>query len=129
MFRFMPYQDRKHLKHSLGVPDVHLLSLRPEVEGFIVPSKFYGIAAAGRAILAIIARDGEFAQLIEEYQCGLVIEPGQTAELAEVILALSEDAVQCSKMGKQSRIMLEADFTRQKAFERWREVLDQIGRS
>src|SRR5207248_628607 len=35
MFRFLPYQDRALLKYSLGVPDVHLLSLRPELEGLI----------------------------------------------------------------------------------------------
>ncbi len=44
-FRFIDYQDRSVLKFSLGVPDVHWLSLKPEVEGLIVPSKFYGMAA------------------------------------------------------------------------------------
>ena len=47
-FRFIPYQDRTLLKHSLSVADIHWISLKPAVEGMIVPSKFYGIAAAGR---------------------------------------------------------------------------------
>ena len=43
-FRFIPYQERKMLAYSLGVPDAHWLSLNPKLEGLIVPSKFYGIA-------------------------------------------------------------------------------------
>src|SRR5690606_33607100 len=49
--RFEPYQDAALLPYSLSVADVQLISLRPELEGLIVPSKFYAIAAAGRASL------------------------------------------------------------------------------
>jgi glycosyltransferase involved in cell wall biosynthesis len=49
--RFKPYQRREHLGLSLTVGDVHLISLRQELEGLIVPSKFYGILAAGRPVL------------------------------------------------------------------------------
>jgi colanic acid biosynthesis glycosyl transferase WcaI len=44
-------------------PDAHWISLKPQLEGLIVPSKFYGIAAAGRPIIAITAKDGEIAHL------------------------------------------------------------------
>jgi colanic acid biosynthesis glycosyl transferase WcaI len=49
IFHFMAYQPQELLKYSLSVPDVHLISLRPQLEGLIVPSKFYGIAAVGPA--------------------------------------------------------------------------------
>jgi colanic acid biosynthesis glycosyl transferase WcaI len=52
-FRFQTYQDRAMLPYSLTVSDVHWLSLDPRLEGLIVPSKFYGIAAAGRLIVMI----------------------------------------------------------------------------
>jgi colanic acid biosynthesis glycosyl transferase WcaI len=61
-FLFLPYQDETMLKFSLGVADVHWLSLKPAVEGLIVPSKFYAIAAAGRPIIAICSKDGEIAR-------------------------------------------------------------------
>jgi len=47
-FRFIPYQEQKMLSYSLAVADAHWLSLNPKLEGLIVPSKFYGIAAAGK---------------------------------------------------------------------------------
>jgi len=125
-FRFVPYQDREHLKFSLGVPDVHLLSLRPELEGLIVPSKFYGIAAAGRPILAITAKDGEFTDLIAQHRCGLVVEPGHADELAAALIELSRNERRCVEMGRNARMMLDRDFTRQKEFQRWEELLSTL---
>src|SRR6266849_4632252 len=91
-FRFFPYQDRSILKYSLGVADVHWISLKPQLEGLIVPSKFYGVAAAGRAVISISANDGEIAQLVEQNGCGIVIEPGDAKGLANALIELSSDA-------------------------------------
>ncbi len=125
-FRFFPYQDREHLKYSLNVPDIHWISLKPAVEGLIVPSKFYGIAAAGRPIIAITARDGEIARLVQHHQCGLVIEPGKADALAAALVRLSTDAQSLAVMGAGARTMLDANFTRRQAFERWRNVFDRL---
>jgi glycosyltransferase involved in cell wall biosynthesis len=128
-FRFIPYQDRKLLKHSLCVPDIHWISLKPEVEGLIVPSKFYGIAAAGRPTIAITARDGEIARLVLQHKCGLVIEPGQADALAKAIVQLSTDTQSLAAMGARARAMLDAHFTRQRALDHWQEVFDLVDQS
>lgn len=67
LFRFFPYQNQASLKYSLGIADVHWISLRPELERLVVPSKFYGVAAAGRPVIAITAKDGEIAQRVEQH--------------------------------------------------------------
>lgn len=126
-FKFMDYQDQAVLKFSLGVPDVHWISLRPEVEGLIVPSKIYGIAAAGRPVIAICAKNGEIARLVEQYQCGVVVEPGNADALVNSILQLSADIALRAEMGRQARAMLEAHFTRRQALERWRCLVQQVG--
>ena len=125
-FRIFPYQDRKLLRYSLGVPDIHWISLKPTVEGLIVPSKFYGIAAAGRPIIAIAARDGEIARLVHLHNCGFVIEPGKANLLAIALAKLSTDTHLLTEMGTRSRVMLDAYFTRRRAFELWRNVLNQL---
>ena len=127
LFRFIPYQDRALLRYSLGVPDVHWISLKPELEGIALPSKFYGIAAAGRPVIAITAKDGEFARLIRQHDCGFVIEPGHADALAGTLTRLSSDTKCLAAMGLRAREMLEAHFARQHAFERWRSLLADIG--
>lgn len=125
-FRFVPYQDEALLKYSLCVADVHWISLKPELEGLLVPSKFYGIAAAGRPVIAITARDGEIARLVHEHDCGVVIEPGNADALVKELGRLSADPVRNAAMGDRARTMLETHFTRRQAFARWKDVLDSI---
>ncbi len=126
LFRFLPYQERSVLKLSLGVPDVHLISLRPELEGLIVPSKLYGIAAAGRPIVAIAASDGEIAGLVRRHDCGVVVEPGDGGCLAATLRRLRAEPGQLVEMGHRARAMLDAHFTRRQAFNRWRSLVEEV---
>ena len=125
-FRFMPYQERHMLMYSLGAPDVHWLSLKPGLEGLIVPSKFYGIAAAGKPMVVIADKNGELARLVQEHGCGAVIEPGDLGALVDALLRLSSEPGTIAEMGVRARKMLDAHFTRQKAYERWCRLLDQL---
>ena len=74
--RFKGYQPSALLAQSLSASDVHLVSLRPELEGLIVPSKFYGICAAGRPSIFVGDKDGEIARLISRHGCGRTLEWG-----------------------------------------------------
>ena len=105
---------------------MHLISLRPELEGLIVPSKFYGIAAVGKPLISITARDGEIAQLVRQYECGLVVEPGNGPALAEALISLCKDPGRVTEMGKRARSMLDGHFTRRLAFVRWEKLLAAV---
>jgi colanic acid biosynthesis glycosyl transferase WcaI len=125
-FRFMPYQERQALPYSLGVADVHWLSLNPKLEGMIVPSKFYGIAAAGKPIIVIGDDAGELARLVQQHGCGAVIRPGDAEVLAAVLMQWSSDRAAISDMGARARKMLDAHFSRRQAFARWAELLEGL---
>jgi len=126
-YLFMPYQDDDVLKYSLSVPDVHWVSLRPELEGLIVPSKIYGIAAAGRPMIAIAAKNGEVGRLVDSYDCGIVVDPGDSDALANAIGRLSKAPDDAAAMGRRARAMLESRFRRRDAYERWDRIFDEIG--
>jgi colanic acid biosynthesis glycosyl transferase WcaI len=126
LFRFLPYQERSVLKLSLGAADVHLISLRPELEGLIVPSKLYGIAAAGRPIIAVTAPNGEVARLVRRHDCGIVVAPSEGELLADTLRCLRADPARVAEMGHHARAMLDAYFTRRHAFQRWRDLLEEV---
>jgi colanic acid biosynthesis glycosyl transferase WcaI len=123
LFRFMPYQSETDLSYSLSAADVHWLSHKPEFEGLLFPSKFYGIAAVGRAIIAITSRQSELAKLVSQYQCGLVIEQGDGKTLALELKRLRAAPEVCSAMGARARAMLSARFTRAHAINTWAQTL------
>jgi colanic acid biosynthesis glycosyl transferase WcaI len=123
-----PYQARQHLAEILGVADVHLVSLNPVLEGLIVPSKFYGIAAAGRPGLFIGASDGEIARLIDRCGCGLTVASGDDRALMDRILQLASDPELCAHMGARARAAFEKYWDKTRAVEQWAEVLKMTSR-
>ncbi len=125
-FRLMPYQEQKLLPNSLAVADVHWLSLNPKLEGLVLPSKFYGIAAAGRPIIVIGDKGGELGRLVQHHGCGAVIAPGDATALVEVLRRLAGTPQAVSGMGARARRMLDVHFTRRHALARWSDLLQEL---
>jgi glycosyltransferase involved in cell wall biosynthesis len=123
---FRPYQPRHLLSQSLSVADVHIVTLRPELEGLIVPSKFYGVAAAGRPVLFIGARGGEIARLTKHHTCGISIANGDAAALADAVRDLAHDPRRLLKMGECAREACERFYDKSLAIDAWTRMLRTI---
>ena len=123
---FKPYQPKDQLKFSLTLPDVHLVSLKPNLEGLIVPSKFYSSIAAGRAVLFIGDADGEIAREVARGNCGITVAPDNAPGLANAIERLCDEPETCSRMGANARAMFDAEFAQQIAIGKWRVVLAEV---
>ena len=126
-FRFTPYQAREALSDSLAAGDVHLVSLRPELEGLIVPSKLYGILAAGRPVVFIGDPDGEVAGLVARNEVGISVRSGDPAGLCGALRALRDDESRRMRMGTRARAVFEERYTLAAAVARWRDVLSAAG--
>lgn len=84
--RFLPSQSSDSLSESLGAGDLHLVTMKSGMSGLVVPSKFYGVMAAGRPCLFLGPEDSEVARKIREAGVGRVIHPGDGRVLALAIL-------------------------------------------
>jgi glycosyltransferase involved in cell wall biosynthesis len=121
--RFQPYQPRNRLSESLSVPDVHLITLRPALEGLIVPSKYYGIAAAGRPAIFIGDPDGEIGRILSATGTGLVVAEGDGAALAQAIDRLARDQRLADNMGNQARALFEERYDLAFAVAAWDDAI------
>ena len=124
--QFQPYQPQNLLAQSLSVPDVHLVSLLPNMEGLIVPSKIYGIAAAGRPCIFIGDVDGEIAELNRAGGFGVAIRPGDSQALADAIRALRADPEQRQTQMLGARKYFEEHHTTQHSVARWEALLHSM---
>ncbi len=124
--QFRPYQDRASLSLSLGVGDVHLVSQRPEVEGYVFPSKLYGILAAGRPLAFIGDRKGEISLLVEREGIGAAVEQGDAAALSDQLLRLAGDAGSREAMGARARALLCERYDKRIAFKAWEKMLREL---
>ncbi len=118
-FRFLPYQSRDTLDDSLAAADVHLVSLLPALEGFIVPSKLYGILAAGRPLIYIGDPDGESARVIRRAECGRVVAVGDSAALADLLRTLHAEPQVLAGMGARARRILCEEYGLERALDQW----------
>ena len=75
-----PFTDEAGLPARLQSADVHLLSLRPEWAGLVVPSKFFGSLAVGRPVVFAGPPSSEIAAWIGEHDLGLTVGAGSDAD-------------------------------------------------
>jgi len=73
--RFEPAVPRDELYSLLTAADVHLITMRPECRGTVLPSKFYGIVNAGRPCIFIGPTDSDLARLITDRGLGTASSP------------------------------------------------------
>lgn len=123
---FRPYQDRASLSNSLSVGDVHLVSQRPEVEGYLYPSKLYGVLAAGRPVIFIGDAQGEIALLGQLEGFGLAIKQGDAEGLACQLSRLASDHALLERMGLRARILLCERYDRRIALQAWLGMLGKL---
>jgi colanic acid biosynthesis glycosyl transferase WcaI len=120
---FRPYAPREELSTALSAADAHLVSLKPSLEGLIVPSKFYGVLAVGRPVIFVGARDGELARIIDAHRCGIVVAMGDVESLTNAIRTLADDRAEAAAMGHRGRELYLQRFAPHHAFAAWERLL------
>jgi glycosyltransferase involved in cell wall biosynthesis len=83
--KFLPQQPLEKVAESLSAADLHLASMLENLCGLVVPSKVYGILAAGRPCVLLGPKESEVAQTIEQNECGSIIVSPTGSKLAECV--------------------------------------------
>jgi len=120
---FHPPQPLYALAENLATGDVHVVSQKPGTQGLMVPSKIYGIMAAGRPAIFIGPRDCEVAQIVRESNAGFLVEPGDVAGATKVLQQLLDDPETVKRMGRQAREYYEMNFGRDRSINR---IIDTV---
>ena len=98
------------LGQMLAVGDIHIVTQKEGTEGLIVPSKLYGILAAGRAVLFVGPEHCEAAQILADSGAGLIAPCGDIATAAREIKKLLSDEQMRIEMGKRARKFYETQL-------------------
>jgi len=101
--RFLPFAAKSSLGESFASADTFIVSLQRGLAGYIVPSKLYGILAAGRPYIAAVEDTCEVAALTRTHDCGLVVEPGDAGQLAGALMRLYRDRPLMARCGHNAR--------------------------
>lgn len=122
---FIPYQDKDKLVYSLNAADVHWCVNAKGIKGVSCPSKYYGLAAAGKPVLGVLESGSEIRMLIEETQGGLVCEPGDYEQVAENIrwYIANADSDALKAIGERARAYLVENLTKDVSLSKYKEAI------
>ena len=101
--RFLPFQPRDMMRWSYATASAFIVSLRPGLAGYIVPSKLYGVLAAGRPYIAAVDEQSEVAIITQQHECGICVPPGDASAMADAIRRLKADQRDRERMGVRAR--------------------------
>jgi len=109
---FRPSASRSELGRSLAEGHVGLVTQIPETVGAVVPSKTYGIMAAGRPMLYVGPQGATPARVLEGHGCGWRIEPGDVAGMVQLLRRLEQDRALVREAGARARRAFEKYYDR-----------------
>jgi glycosyltransferase involved in cell wall biosynthesis len=124
--RFKPYQPRELLSQTLSAADLHYVGLAKGLSGYVVPSRLYGILAAGRPVLVAAEQDSETVRLVDEVGCGIVVPPGRPELVAGILRKAHAGDLDLEGMGAKGRSYVEREADRSVAFDRYRTLLADV---
>jgi len=97
---YFPY-DKVH--SVLAAPDVHLITVKRGLEGVVVPSKMYGILAAGKPIVAVAPKETDVVSLGVQQGFAVSADPDRPGDLVNVVRQLAADRNRLKTMGDAAR--------------------------
>lgn len=107
---FRPYSAKTALGESLGCGHVGLITQQDCCLGSVVPSKVYGILAAGRPVLFIGPKQSTVAKILARHQCGWQIDCSDAASLISLLAYLEEHRAQVEIAGARARQAFLAEY-------------------
>jgi glycosyltransferase involved in cell wall biosynthesis len=109
--QFHTYVEREKLGDMLSCADIGLVSLLEGQQGLSVPSKCFGLMAAGIPVIGIMPSNSEMSMVIKEEQCGIVVDPSDIDGLVDAILKLYNNPQLRVEMGLNGRKGIDTKYS------------------
>ena len=124
--RVLDYFPREQLHASLSVADAHLVTMRAEMTGIVVPGKLYGAMASARPVLFVGPARSESADTIRAAGCGEQVELGDADALVRAIERLAADPALAADLGRRGREAFLARHERDGCCAAWADLVADV---
>ena len=97
--RFLPFFPASKIPSVLAAADAHLITIKRGLEGVVVPSKMYGILAAGKPIVAVAPKECDVVALGKAKGFSVGADPDVPGQFVECVRRIMNDRAGLSAMG------------------------------
>ena len=101
--KFVSFFPGNRIPSVLASADAHVITVKRGLEGVVVPSKMYGILAAGKPIVAVAPKETDVASLGAKQGFGIATDPDRPDELVAEIRKLAADGSRLKQMAQAAK--------------------------
>jgi len=121
--RFLPFFPASKIPSVLAAADAHVITVKRGLEGVVVPSKMYGILAAGKPIVAIVPEETDAASLGSNLKFAVSADPDSPEKTAAAIRLLVMDNEKLKNMADAARAVA-PDYDRVKELQKFVKIIE-----
>ncbi len=122
--RFLSFFPASKIPSVLAAPDAHVITVRRGLEGVVVPSKMYGILAAGKPIVAVAVEETDAASLGAKFGFAVSADPDSPEAVAAVFRSLARDGNKVRSMGRAAQAAA-LDYDRVKELRKFVNIIEE----
>ena len=126
--RFLPFFPASKISSVLAAADAHIVTVKRGLEGVVVPSKMYGILAAGKPIVAVAPSECDVATLGQRKGFSIATDPDDPSAFAHSVRQLATDPEKLRQMAAAASAAAPA-FERGGELAKLISILEQVARS
>jgi glycosyltransferase involved in cell wall biosynthesis len=126
--RFLPFFPASKIPSVLAAPNAHVITVKRGLEGVVVPSKMYGILAAGKPIVAVAPEETDAASLGAKFGFAISADPDNPEKVAAAIRLLVIDKDKVQNMGRAARAVAR-DYDRVKELQQFVKIIEGAGKA
>ena len=123
--RFLDFFPADKIPSVLAAADAHVITIKRGLEGVVVPSKMYGILAAGKSIVAVAPKETDVVSLGIQRGFAVAADPDRPAEVVCAVRAIASDPKKLKTMGEAARAAA-PDYDRVKEFQKFVEIIEHL---
>ena len=123
--RFLEFFPSSKIPSVLAAADAHIITVRRGLEGVVVPSKMYGILAAGKPIIAVAPNETDVVSLGIQRGFAVAADPDRPAEVVGAVRSLISDPHKLKSMGGAARAAA-PDYDRVKELQKFVKIIDRL---
>ncbi len=124
--RLVPFADESELSKRLNAADIHLLSLRPEWEGVVVPSKFFGSLAVGKPVIYAGPDFSSIAGWVREFDVGMVLTEDNFKSVIQQLLTIAKNPAMLTSWQKNAITTYQNHFSKKIVMDAWNSALHGV---
>jgi glycosyltransferase involved in cell wall biosynthesis len=122
--RILPFFPASKIPSVLAAADAHIITVKRGLEGVVVPSKMYGILAAGKPIVAVAPEETDAASLGARFGFAVSANPDNPEAVAAAIRSLVVDRTKVQSMGEAARAA-SAGYDRVNELEKFVKIIEE----